>query len=128
AVLGEFGSHANGVLDRVRIRRPVSNYADALQAQQGRAAVLRMVKALLEVGECAARKQVPDLPGHRSLQRLFQGGAHQVDHTFGNLQGNVADETIGDDHIDLAVVEVPPLNIPDEIQGKLFQQLEGFAC
>ena len=58
SALGELRRHSDRVLDRVRVRRSVGDEAYALHPQQRRAAVLRVVETLLEIGECAAREQM----------------------------------------------------------------------
>ena len=55
--VGKFRRHADGVLDGVGVRRAVADDADALHAQQRRAAIFGVIQALLEVGEGLARQQ-----------------------------------------------------------------------
>ena len=73
-------------------------------AQQWSSAILRMIQPLLEIGKRVARKIGADLPRNRRPQRFFQHGSHQPRHAFGSLQGNIADKSVGHDHIDMAVV------------------------
>ena len=54
--LGKLGCHADAVHDGFFVRRSVPNDADATNAKQRGAAVLRVVEALLEVIERAAQE------------------------------------------------------------------------
>src|SRR5215469_7823713 len=127
ATIDKLGSDANRVLNRVRVRRSVRDETCPLHPEQRSAAIFGVVQALLEIAESTAREQVSNLPGDGLRQRLFQGGAHQVDHAFGTLQRDVADESVGYDHVDLAVVNIAAFDVADEIQGKLLHELERLA-
>ncbi len=124
---GKFCGHAHGILHGVRIRRSVRDDADALDAQQRRSAVLGVVEALFEIGERAARQQRSDLPRDGCFERFLKSGADQVGDAFGNLQGDIADESVGDDHIDFSIVEIAAFDVADKIQRKLLQELKGLA-
>src|SRR5690348_11301532 len=114
---GELSGHANSVLDGVGVGGAMADDGNALDAQQRSAAVLGVVEALLEVFEGAAGEQEPDLAGDGGTQRFLQQVAHGFDQTLGNLECDVADETVADDNVDVTVIEVAPLDVADEIQG-----------
>src|SRR2546428_5083805 len=86
-----------------------------------------MVESLLEISESAARQQISHLPRNRRLQTLLQSSAHQIRHSFRGLQRYIAYKAVGDDHINLPVIQIPPFHISDEIQWKLLQQRKRLA-
>src|SRR6266481_71089 len=95
--------------------------ASAFYSQQRCAAVFRMVKPLLEVCKSAARKQKSDLPRDGSPQGFFQGSPDKIHDSLGCLERNVAHKTVGDNHINLAAIDVPSFDVADKIQRKLLQ-------
>ena len=82
----------------------------------GRAAELGVVDALLEFGECRARQHIADLPGDGGPQRFLQHVLDDVHQTLADLQRDVADEAVADDDVGLAGVDVPALDVADEIR------------
>ena len=68
--LGKFCRDPQRILDRISVRRTMRNDACALYAQQRRATVFGVVKALLEIGEGAAREQRAHLPRDGGLQAI----------------------------------------------------------
>src|ERR1035441_8038321 len=101
--LGELSGDADAVHDCLLVRRSVADDAHAADAEQGRAAILGVIEALLEVVECAARQQGTDLRGDGRLQRLAQQQADQLDRAFTGLDGDVAYKAVADSHVNLAV-------------------------
>src|SRR6185369_2075926 len=101
--------------------------ADAFDAQQWSTAVFGVVEALLEVGEGLARKQKSYLAGDGSLQRFLQQESHGLDHALRDLEGNITDEAIADEHVGLAVVQVAALDVADKIHRQFLDELVGLA-
>src|SRR6266568_5090306 len=95
--------------------------ACALHAKQGRATIFRMIEALLEVGECAAREQISYLPCDGRSQRFFQSRAYQVRHAFGSLERDIADESVRHNDVDSAAVDVAAFDVADKIQRELLE-------
>src|SRR4051812_10504572 len=91
-------------------------------------AVFGVVNAFFEIGESAAREQGANFACDRRLKCLFQERAHKVSDALRGFQGNITDKTVGDDYVDLAVVDIAPFDVADEIDGQLLQQLIGLAC
>src|ERR1700678_163153 len=121
APLGEFGGDPHCVLDGVRVGGAVRDNAHSPQSQQRRATVFRVIDALLEVGKCAARKHVANLPGNCGFQGFFEHGAHQIRHAFGDFERHIAYEAIGNDYVDVAVEQVASLYIAHKVQGQALQ-------
>src|SRR6185437_7220242 len=96
-------------------------------AQQRRTAIFAVIETLLEGGEGGAREPVaqPRLPA--AGQQLAQQAAHGLDQSFADLERDVADEAVADDHVHRAVVEVAPLDVADEVDGQALEQNERFA-
>ena len=86
-----------------------------------------MIQALFEIVEGAAREQISYLSGDGCFQRFFERGADQISHAFRCFERHVADESVGNNYIHLAAVDVPPFNITDKVQWQLLQQREGLA-
>ena len=73
--LGELGGDTDAVHDGALVGGAVADDADTADAQQGRAAELRVVEALLEVVEGAAGEQGPELRGDGGFEGLAQQDA-----------------------------------------------------
>src|ERR1017187_4136237 len=69
---GEFGGHADGVLDGVGVGAAVADDARAAHAEQRRAAVFGIIQALLESGEGVLGDHVSDFAGDSGFQGLAQ--------------------------------------------------------
>src|SRR5581483_11660730 len=76
--LGKLGGHPDRVADRVGVGAPVTDDADAADAEQGRSAVLRIIETLLEILECGARDGVADLSRNGGFQRVAQQRLHHI--------------------------------------------------
>src|SRR5690348_8775052 len=97
AAVGEFGGHANGVLDGIRVRRTVADDTHALDAEQRRAPVFGVVEALLEILERLAGEQGADLAGDGRVERFLQQRAHYLYHAFRDLQRDIPHKAVTDD-------------------------------
>src|SRR6266849_577020 len=99
---GESRGHTDGVFHGVGVRTPMPDHANTAHAQQRRAAVLRVINRLSQRLEGAFRKH----PAHLRNQRAVDGSAQQAKNlkrqAFANLERNVANESIADDHVHVA--------------------------
>ncbi len=93
--------------------------ADAAHAQERRAAVLRVINRLSQRFKGAFRKH----PTHLRNQRAVDGSAQQAENlkrqAFANLERNVANESIADDHVHVAGKKISTLDIADKMHGTL---------
>ncbi len=100
----------------VAIGTSVADDADAFDTEQRRSAVLGIVDPLAEILECAPRQNVAHLAGQIGFQRFSQHRLDRVHETFADLEGHIADESVADDDVGGAAVEIAPLDVADEIQ------------
>src|SRR5205823_14791645 len=122
--LGPTRGHTLTLLGPVRIGRPVSHRTSSAYSHQWRPTVLGMIQALFGIVEGAAREQISYLSGDGCFQRFFARGADQISHAFRCFERHVADESVANNYIHLAAVDVPPFNITDKVQSQLLQQHE----
>src|SRR5215472_6114400 len=123
--LGEFGGDTDAVHNGALIGTAVAYDADAADAEQRSAAVLGVINALLEVVKGFAAQQRAHLRCDGGLKALAQGGGDEFGDAFTGLKSDVADESVADDDVGPAVVEVAAFDIPDEVKAKLAKQREG---
>src|SRR5215469_11897468 len=122
---GKFLGHADGVLDGFGVGAAVADDADAAHTQQRRAAVLGIVHAPLEIGEGFLGQQRSDAAGNGGFERLAQQVLHQVHQTFADLQGDIPDEAIANDHVYFAAVYVAAFYVANEVQVKILEERPG---
>ena len=101
--------------------------ADALHAQQRRAAIFRIIQALLELAVSLARKQRADLAGHRLAERFAQHADEHVHQPLADFEGDIADKPVAHHHVRDAVEDVAPLDVADEVDGQSLQQRQRGA-
>src|ERR1017187_507613 len=118
---GEFRGHADGVLDGVGVGPAVADDARAAHAQQGRAAVLGIIQALLESGEGGLGDDVSDFAANAGFEGLAQELLDHVAQTLADFQGDVADEAVADHHIDVARIDVAAFHVADEVEVEVFE-------
>ena len=90
---------------------------DAGDAEQRRAAVLRVVDAAAEAPERPPRQQRADPHRERARQLLAQQVLDDLDEPFADLQRDVAGEAVADDHVGVAAVDVAPFDVADEVDS-----------
>ena len=100
---------------------------DSLYAQQRRAPILRIIRAPAEIIERALRKHVTELRRQAALDRLLQHPADMLHQSLADLQRYVPDEPVAHDHIHVSSKDVAPLDVPHEIQRRLFQPARSLA-
>src|SRR5580698_7907073 len=123
----EFAGDANGVLDSDSIGTAVADDGDAADAEQRRAAVFGGIGALAETVESVFGEHVADLRFEAALDGFFQHGANVLDQSFADLQRDVADEAVADDHVHIAAEYVAAFDVANEVERKLLQARRGFA-
>ena len=104
------------------LERPWHDDAHALHAQQRRAAVLRVIHALLEIRERALRENVADLAGDGGPQRFAQQVSEHLHQPFAHLQRHVADEAVAHDHVHRAAIDIAAFDVADEVEIQALQQ------
>ena len=113
---GKSRGHANGILHGVGVRTPMADHANAAHAQQRRAAVFRVINRLLDPLESASRKQIAQLRNHRNYCIDLRSNSKICNASaFANLQRDVADKAVADDHIHVARKQIPAFHIPHKM-------------
>src|SRR5438046_2565452 len=51
--------------------------------------------------------------------------ADHFDQAFTDLQGDITDEAIADDHVHLAAINIPALDVADEVEAERLHQRPG---
>ncbi len=109
--------HLDGVLDRPRLALAVRDDAHALDAEEGRAAVLGVVELAERGGERLALgvEGAREHPHERGGERLVE------------LEQHVPDEAVADDHVDRPAVaraagDVAPLDVAEEADVGLAEE------
>src|SRR5262249_7801633 len=111
----KFGCYADCVLDGVRVRTTVSNNGDATDAEKRRAAILCIISALSKRIKCFLGKSVADLRSQAALDRLLQHAADVLNQTFTQLQSDVADKTVANDHINIAAENIAAFDVTHKV-------------
>ena len=127
AALDEARRHRDGVAHRLGRRAAVTDDAEAVEAEERRAAVLGVVDAPAEAAERLARQQVADARAERRRQLVVQQALDRLDQPFADLQRDVAGEAVADDDVDVAGVDVAPLDVADEVDRRVLEQLVRLA-
>ena len=96
---------------------------DAVDAEQRRAAVLRVVHAPAEPPERALREQVADTCRERARRAPRRSSVSTMSTRLSlDLQHDVAGEAVADDHVGHARVDVARLDVADEVHRRGLQQ------
>ena len=116
---------AQRVLERERVGRAVALDHHALEPDQRRAVVAARVDASLERVQSRQRGErdhlAKDVPGKFLAQEI----AEHLRESLRSLERDVADESIADDDVGRALVDVVALDIAVEVEVGCFQQLGG---
>ena len=99
----------------------MTNDADAAHAKQQRTAVFGVVEPAAEIIECLAGEQCTNLSGDRRIQRGTQSITDKTSDTFTGFKSDIADESITDYYIGIAVENVAAFDVADEIDRERFQ-------
>src|SRR5579864_1324101 len=87
----------------------------AFYAQQGRAAVFRIVNLLAKIPVRFLGKNVAHLRTEGALQGILQQSYNVLRDAFADLQRHVADESVANDYIHGAAKNLAPLDIAHKI-------------
>src|SRR5688572_2478858 len=101
--------------------------AQAVDAEERRAAELRRVDAAGESSEGGTRQHRPEARGGRRRQFLAQHRPDRADDAFADLQRDVAGEAVADDDVRLALEQVTGLDVADERQPAGLEGAERLA-
>src|SRR5438552_6577999 len=120
--------HADGVLDGARRGTSVTNDRRSLHPQERHTPVLGIVDLLAKPPERRAGQEVPEPRPDRLPDLLPQEMENRLGGAFDRLQRDVADEAVADNDVGLAIEDIAPFNVADEVEGRLLQDPEGLPC
>src|SRR5437667_8211300 len=122
----EILGHAHGVLDGPHGRPAVADDRRGPHAEKGHPPVFGVVDLLAEVAKRRARQEVTHLGQGRLGDLLLHEVQDGLRGAFDGLERDIADEPVADDHVRLAVEDIPPLDVADEVERGLLEGAERF--
>src|SRR5262249_57502777 len=111
----------DGIFYGFRRRRAVSDDGQAVGAEQRGATDFRRVAAGTEGGERTSDQKARELITPAGVEDRTQLPLQEVGKPFHGLEGDVAGKPVGNNHINLATVQVTSFDITDVVEGELFQ-------
>src|SRR5262245_17869366 len=109
-------SRADSILDRPSTRPSMSDNPDPIKAEQGSASILSIVETPIGFSERTTTHEISQSTGKILLKSFLQYVSRETRDTFHSLQGYIAGESIADDHIDLAIENIPSFDIANVVQ------------
>ena len=97
----------------------------AAQAEKNRAVVAAGVEAIAHAVERGFGRQAAEFVEQAAVELFADGSAHKFDRAFDGFEHDVADKTVGGNHVGRAAEQAVGFNVADEIQAALAQQGEG---
>ena len=98
--------------------------ASSADAEERRAAVFGVIHPLFQTIERALREERARFARDALRQLVAQRSRHEFAERFRRFQYDIADESIADDDIGVAVVDVAAFGVADEVESRLFQNAE----
>src|SRR6478672_13909878 len=120
------GGDAQRVLDRQRRARAVRNDANAIYAEKGTAAVLFIIRLVLNRSNGILREECADFSHPRTHELVLEPLKHRHRDRFARFQDNVANEPVAYDNFNRVFKEMTAFYVADEVKRTWFQHLEYF--
>src|SRR5579859_1485548 len=124
---GKARRDANRIFHGIGVRTAMADHANAAHSEQRRTAILGVINLLLQPTKRALRQHSRELRNQRTLQRLSHEGKKLKRQTFANLQRDVADEPIANNHVHFAREKIAAFHVPHIVQMGLLQPVVHFA-
>src|SRR5512147_2867629 len=121
---GEFGSDPDSVLDRAVRRAAVADDADAVDADERRATVFRIVHPAFERTKRRPHQQIPELRNRAFLDVFPEEQPDGLRYGLGNLEYDISDETVANDDVGPSGHQIAPLDVSDEVERSFREELE----
>src|SRR5580658_8872552 len=118
----KFGGHSNCVLYGIGIRAAVADDGDSPDSEQRRPAVFGIIGAFAELVESALGESISQLGRQAAFNRFFQHAAEMLHHSLADLQSDISDEAVADDHVHVSAKNVAAFHVADKIEGRLLQE------
>src|SRR5215831_15790381 len=113
----------DSILDRPSTRPSMSNNPDPIKAEQGSTSILSIVETPISFSERTTTHEISQFTGKIFLKSFLQYVSRETRNTFHSLQGYIAGKPIADDHIDLAIENIPSFDIANVIQRGRYKLL-----
>src|SRR6202050_820544 len=98
------------------------NHGNALHSKQRRAARFGIIDFLTKLLESRPGQKISQLRPPTATKLFLQNFRNLAPHPFANLQGDVTDETVADDDVDIATENIAAFHVADKVEGGLFEQ------
>src|SRR5437899_431186 len=120
------GRDAQRVLDRQRRARAVCDYANAIYPEQRTAAVLFIIRLVLNRSNGIPREECADFSHPCTHQLVLEPLKHRHRDRFARFQDNVAYESVAYDNFNRVFKKMTPFNVANEVKRTWFQHLKYF--
>ena len=127
-LLDELRGNTDRVLDSQGGTGTVGNDADAVDSQQGTAAVVLIVGLPTDGTEGVPGNPSAKHPEGGLSEFMLEPTEDGAGGRLGGLQDDIAGESVAENHLNGMLEEVMSFDIPSEIQGGGFQELENVLC
>src|SRR6266480_7514141 len=120
------GRHSQCVFDRQWRACSVRDDADAIDAEKGTAAVLFIIRLVLDRSNGIPREERADFSHPRTHELVLEPLKHRHRNRFTRFQDNVANESVAYDNFNRIFKEMTTFYVADEVKRTWSQHLEYF--
>src|SRR6266481_8496533 len=120
------GCSPDGIFDRNRRTRSMSNDTDAIYAEQRHTTVLLIIGLFPNRLECTFGEPCAELSSRIPEELEFEPGQYRVGDCFSGLEDHVAGEPVADHHFSRLFKQVVSFDVTAKIESARFQQFESF--
>src|SRR5882672_350292 len=117
---------AQRVLDRQRRACTVRDYANAIYPEKRTAAVLFIIRLVLNRSNGIPREECADLSHPCTHELVLEPLKHRHRDRFARFQDHVANESVAHDNFNRIFKEMSSFYVADEVKRTWFQHLEHF--
>jgi hypothetical protein len=115
-----YSEHLDGIFDRNRRTRPMSNYTDAIYADQRHATVLIIIGLLPNRVECTFGELCAEFANRIPEELEFEPGKYSVGDCFSGLEDHIAGEPVADHHFSRSFKQVVSFDVTAKIESARF--------
>src|SRR5262249_6437208 len=119
-----FGSHAYRIFDRQRRARAVGDYANPVHTEQRTAAVLFIIRLVLNRSNGIPREECADFSHPCTHQLVLEPFEHRHRDRFARLQDYVANESVAHDNFNRIFKETTAFYVANKVKRTWFQHLK----
>src|SRR5437773_8355571 len=125
-LFNRLGRHSKRVFDRQRRARAMRDDADAIDAEKGTAAVLFIIRLVLNRSNGIPRKESADFSHPCTHELVLEPLKHRHRDRFARFQDNVANESVAYDNFNRIFKEMTAFYVANEVKRTWSQQLQYF--